>query len=198
MTKLIIILFLLPSLAFSQSQRLFFGKGNYQASVSSGIPQNLFIWSEDMTNAAWGGVVGNTTVTANAGNDLTGANTMNEINCTFGASNTLGQTITVSAGDSIYIEFDVYKPASGAVTDVTYQFYDLTHFVNLANPSYFSSVTTSVQRLSFSIVVPSGCTQLICRPFGDGSTTGKILIGRCQIKQFYSRTYVTTTTTPVL
>lgn len=161
------------------------------------VYQNLFTWSEDITNANWNNS-GNCVVTSNSGTDLTGGNTMNEINCTFGASNTLGQTISVIAGDSVYLEFDVYKPASGAVTDVYYQFYDLSNFTNLVNASYFSTVTTSVQRLRFGILVPVGCTSLICRPFGDNSTTGKILIGRCQIKKVWSNSYITTTTTPYL
>jgi len=170
---------------------------SYSAGVSVTY-QNLYTWSEDMTNADWS-IGTNLSVTANQGNDLDGNNTMNEINCTFsGSGNTAGQTITVIPGDSIYISFDVYLPASGAMTDVTFQFYDLTHFVNIANPSYFSSINTTVQRVTFNTVVPSGCTQLICRPVGDGTSTGKILIGRCQIYKVWNYAYIKTTTTPYL
>lgn len=191
MKKLFLILSLLFSFAVN-AQRILVN-GFKQTPV--GTYQNLYLWSEDMTNAAWS-IGTNLTVTANQGIDHLGNNTMNEIVCSFaGSGNTAGQTISVTPGDSIYIEFDVYKPASGSMTDAYYQFYDLDHFVSVANVSYFSTLTTSVQRLRFGVLVPAGCNNLICRPLGDNSTTGKIYIGDCQIKKVWNYLYIKTTTT---
>lgn len=191
--KKIIIAALLFIAATAHGQKLLVN--GWKHTAPAGTLQNLFLYSEQLDNAAWNTGSNISVTTTNVANDFEGNATMDELTVTFASGNTIGQTITVTPGDSIYMEFDVQLPGSGAVTAATYQFYDLSNFNDLATTSYFSSLSTSRTRLRFGILVPAGCTSLICRPFGDVSTTGVIIIGACQIKKVHNYLYVETTST---
>jgi hypothetical protein len=163
------------------------------ASSSSTSVQNLLLYSEQIDNAAWDN--SNTTITANAGNDLSGNTTMDRITLSsaWGGSS---QGITgLTASTSYVLSFDATRGSSGSSAE--YVIYDTSNgWATIANDSYYSSTSTSPVRISVPFTTPSGCTAIAVVPYSGSATGDNFLIGRVQVS-VPDKDYVTTTSSKV-
>ena len=165
------------------------------ASSSSTSSQNLALYSEQLDNgAAW--YSSNMTVLADQTQDLTGGTTMEKITVGAVGGATSQGFVAVSPSTSYVFSFDVKRGTQGS--HCYYQIIDETHDADIvSNTDYYSSTSSSVQRVSFSFTTPSGCTAITIYPLGYGDTIGdNFYIGRVQVA-LSGRSYVTTTSTSV-
>jgi len=162
---------------------------------------NLLLYSEELnyTPAPW--EYNNLIVTDNQANDLTGNNTLELVNCTNMLSNNLYQNVTVVPGHTYYFSWDVKR---GTSANVFYGIYDRTHYSDIVTPTnYYSSTSTTVQRMQVSFTAPTGCTSVNLMPYKEtpnqttASILGTIYLGRMQFSEQQTAGYVTTTTTTV-
>jgi len=145
--------------------------------------QNRFLWSTDLTNAAWN--IGSSTSVASSTVSLLAT-----------TDNYIGQTFTgLTPGDSLSVRFMASLPASGAVTDANVFFYNLSGFSNYATVNYFSGLSTTPSLVKVTVVIPPGCTDMIVRLIGNTSTTGDIIITQPGLMDHSYYNYIATTTT---
>lgn len=156
---------------------------------TSSTPQNLILWSEVLTNAIY--FFSGLSVTDNISGDL------DEVNVTSGTSY-IRQHFTSVPGTTYYFSFEAQLPASGAIPDVSYSVYDWSNGANIIAPtSYYSSISTTVTRVTFSFTAPAGCTDTGVYMVRDPFATGIVWIGKVWVYTGTGKSYVTTTTTPV-
>lgn len=169
--------------------------GYRRTGTAGGSTENQILYSEQLDNVIWDAGSNVSVSATNVANDLEGNATLDALTCTFAGSNTFGQTITATPGDSLIVSFDAQLPGTGAVTNAFYQVYDNDHFGDIVLASYFSSLSTSVTRIKFGVLIPSGCNSVRVRVFGDGSSTGTIHIGRVHAGEAWANGYIETTGT---
>lgn len=152
-------------------------------------PQNLLLWSEQLDiSGVWQG--GGFTVTPNI------SGTMDEIEITSPGAQAMRQNFTCVPGHVYYWSFEVKLPPSGAVTDLWYSVYDFTSFADIVAPtSYFSMVSTTVARVTFSFTTPPGCTETAVYLTRDTPSSGKFWADKTWVYDGTAKSYVTTTTT---
>lgn len=161
--------------------------------------QNLVKYSEQLDNSSWYKSSGLSVTSINADYDLDGNATLEEITVTNGTSSirsdpTEGNLSSVIPGETYRFSFDVKR---GTLTELKYSVRDGTHSSDIiAATSYYTSTSTSVQRVSFEFTVPTGCTLVYILPLRDPETTGTVYLGRVQIEE-NSSCYVETTSTPI-
>jgi len=161
--------------------------------------QNLVKYSEQLDNSSWFKSSGLSVTSINADYDLDGNATLEEITVTNGTSHirsdpTEGNLSSVIPGETYRFSFDVKR---GTLTELKYSVRDATHSSDIiATTSYYTSTSTSVQRVSFEFTAPIGCTLVYIYPLRDLETTGTVYLGRVQIEE-NSSCYVETTSTPI-
>lgn len=182
------------------------GVGGVGVIASSGhgitlTPQNIALQSEVMDGGSYANGWDNDgiTVTADQKNDLIGNPTLDKMTITASGANRHRQVINgLTASHTYFISWEVALPASGAVTDLYYRVYNFSNFTDIIVPtSYFSSVSTSVARVTFSFTTPVGCTSVGIYTSSDTPSTGDYFAGRVWLYDGTGKSYVTTTTTPV-
>ncbi len=160
-------------------------------STGSSTPQNLLLWSEVLSEpSVW------------VGSDWTIADnisgTLEEVTITTNGANAMRQNFTCVPGITYYWSFKVQLPLTGAVTDLKYSVFDFINFVDIVAPtSYFSLVSTTVTRVTFSFMAPPGCTQIAVYTTRDTPSTGIFWAGEAWVYEGVSKSYVTTTTSIV-
>lgn len=156
--------------------------------------QNLVLYSEELDNSNW--QKSSLTVTPNQALDLDGNMTLDQMNASSTAHSIRswngGNCVDVIPGVTYTFSFDAKR---GTMTDMKYSVYDNTHAANIVNStSYYSSTSSTVQRISFNFTVPAGCLKAIVYPLRDSGVTGNCFLGRCELTN-NSSCYVKTTTT---
>lgn len=163
-----------------------------QVSVVSTASENLLLYSEVLSNAAWGS--NSIGLTDNQSNDVSGNNTMELVNI-LASGNYISQSVTVTPSTTYYVSWDVKR---GTSTDIAYAIYDATNF-NFITPStsYYSSTSGVAQRVSFSFTTASNTTSIGIQPIAGVAVTGTCYIGRVQLATSGAATYTTTTSSSV-
>ena len=197
MKKIIIALMLFVAAAAAQGQKLLVNGWKHG---SAGVAQNLLIRSEQMDlNGSFGDGwdINNGTITTNQANDGAGNATLERISLTTSGDNRHRQVIGgLTAGVTYYFSFEVALPSSGAVTNLFYSVYDFSNTAEIIAPTtYFSSVSTTVTRVTFSFTTPAGCTQVGVYTSRDTPSTGDYFVGRAWLYTGTGKIYATTTTT---
>jgi hypothetical protein len=160
-------------------------------------PQNLIKYSEDLSNALWtkNGIIAQIA----QGLDVNGNNTMNLVTSSVSLSSLKYEgsnpIISVAEGDIITFAFDVKR---GTMTNLKYCIRDQGNATDLIAPtSYYSLTSNIVQRLSFQVVIPSGCTNITVYPLRDSGSIGTVYLGRVQVSKYVSD-YIKTTAAIVI
>ena len=145
---------------------------------------NRFLYSEQLDNGVWGGnVIG---VTANA------SGTFEELNILAGGSNYWGQTISVTAGETIVIRFEASR---GTATNLKYGVWNNSLFNNTIEPTDFYDLlpVSGTATIEFSFVVPASTTTVTINLLYNCGTSGTVFIGEAQCARASNEMYVTTT-----
>jgi len=165
--------------------------------TQSFLPQNLFKYSEVLTNAAWY-KDGLTSVTDNAALDLSGNMTLDLCDITGGGAVYAvyyngGASIVVKASTSYTIAFDCKL---GTTPSVSYAIRDESNSAWIvASYNYTADCNTStVTRVTRTFTTPVGCIKLGFYPIYGIATYGTVYLGRFQIAENATAPYVTTTT----
>jgi hypothetical protein len=137
------------------------------------------------------------TITPNQALDVVGNNTMDLVTLTSvwgGISQPIATSVTASTNYTF--SFDVKRGSQGSTYEYTIT--DESHGgAAIIDDVYYSSTSTTVTRLSFNFTTPSGCTSISVIPYTSSTIGDNAYIGRCQVA-LVGKTYVATTTTPVL
>jgi len=157
--------------------------------------QNIFLWSEDLTNSWWT-KEGSPTILVNQALDLAGNNTMNLVTLT--ATTAIYRIMPLTASTTYYYSFDVKR---GTATDLFYSVYISSPSGNFVVPTSYYSLTSSteVRRMTFAITLPAGSylTAFSIDATGGGGVAGTVYIGRMQLSTTPAP-YVKTTTAAVI
>jgi len=154
--------------------------------IGSAVSQNLVKWSRQFTNAVW--LINNTAVVDNF------SGTMAKVSVQTSGGNSMRQNFVSVGGHTYFWSFLAQLPASGAVTDINYSVYDWTHGADIIAPTtYFSLLSTSVVRVTFSFTTPAGCIDTGCYISRDSTSIGDILVGDAWVYDGTNKIYVTTT-----
>jgi hypothetical protein len=163
------------------------------ASSSSASVQNLILYSEQIDNAVWDN--SNTTITANAGNDLSGNTTMDRITLSSAWGGSSQEITGLTASTNYILSFDVTRGTTG--TSAEYIVYDIMGtWTTIANDSYYSITSTSPTRISVSFTTPVGCTSIAVVPYSSSASGDNFLIGRVQVA-IPGKGYIITTSSKV-
>lgn len=174
--------------------------GKYVKSASNYVildsKQNLLLYSEDLTNAAW--KKWNTTVTAGAVPDLAGNATMDTVKQT-GDWGNVNQDVTVYPGLNYEFSFDVQRGAALEVPTMYYRVLDNISGKNIVvYTNYYSRTNAdSPVRINVPFTTPAGCTsvKVYIVVLSTGSS-GSFYAGRAQLS-YPGMNYVKTTSTNV-
>lgn len=158
--------------------------------VNATVPQNLLLWSRQFTNGVW--LINNHSVVDNF------SGTMAKVTVLSSGGNSMRQNFTSVGNHTYFWSFLAQLPASGAVTALNYSVYDWTHGAEIIAPTtYFSLLSTSVVRVTFTFTTPAGCIDTGVYLSRDTPSTGDFLCGDAWVYDGTGKTYVTTTSSNV-
>lgn len=195
MKRLIFILFIFLSVTTALDAQVLRAHPFYKTPVATitGDYQNLFTYSEQVDNAAWGA---DNTIVANQALDMLGANTLELLTITTAWSGGKGQDVVVSASTNYTLSFDAKAGTQNTYVEAVVYNID-NEYAYILNEAYVGSLSGSVARLTFDFTTPVGCTNIAVVLYMSGDIGDNIYIGRVQLAET-GKDYITTTSTPVL
>lgn len=153
---------------------------NYKGILSEKTSTNLFLYSEDFSNAAWAKTAATITTDNRVSPD--GFQTADLIDLT-NSTHEVSQTVAVTASAFYSTSFWVYR---GTATDLKWAAYDMSNggAVISAPTSYYASTSASgwVRVTLPEIVTPTGCTSLKVCLIKDSGVTGTAWIWGAQVE----------------